>query len=71
MSQNAKTTMLGLRPDNQYFPLTATPSLAFISLHDMAASRGVEPRATGNIKKIGHVVKRSLANFPEKTNNFF
>ena len=47
MSQNAKTITFGLRPDNQYFPLTASPSLAFISLHDMAASRGVEPRGTG------------------------
>ena len=66
MSQNAKTITLAFRPDNQYFPLTASPSLAFISLHDMAASSGVEPRGTGNIKMIGHVVKRSLAKFPEK-----
>ena len=66
MSQNAKTITFGLRPDNQYFPLTASPSLAFISSHDMAASKGVEPRGTGNIKMIGHVVKRSLAKFPEK-----
>ena len=65
MSQNAKTITFGLRPDNQYFPLTASPSLAFISLHDMAASRGVEPRGTGK-KKIGNVLKRSLAKFPEK-----
>ena len=52
MSQNAKTGTLALRPDNQYFPLTASPSLAFISLHDMAASRGVEPRGTGNTQKL-------------------
>ena len=55
MSQNAKTITFGLRPDNQYFPLTACPSLAFISLHDMAASIGVEPRGTGN-KKIAQTV---------------
>ena len=46
MSQNANTTILGLTPDSQYLPLTASPSLAFISLHDIAASAGMEPRGT-------------------------
>ena len=44
MSQNANTTISGLTPDSQYLPLTASPSLAFISLHDIAANSGMEPR---------------------------
>ena len=44
MSQNANTTILALTPDSQYLPLTASLSLAFISLHDTAANSGMEPR---------------------------
>ena len=39
--------MPGLILDSQYLPLTACPSLAFISLHDSAGSAGMEARGTG------------------------
>ena len=44
--------MPGFMVDNQYFPLTGSFSLAFISLHDSAASSGMEPRATITITKV-------------------
>ena len=51
MSQYASTAMFGLMVDNQYLALISPPSLALISLHDSAASSGIEPRGTG-IKKM-------------------
>ena len=47
MSQYLRTAMFGFMFDSQYLPLTACPSLVFISLHDSAASLGMEPRGTG------------------------
>jgi len=37
--------------DSQYLPLTAFPSLAFISLHVSAGSSVMEPRGTGRKKQ--------------------
>ena len=44
--------MPGLILDSQYLPLTACPSLTFISLYDSAGSAGMEARGTGKKTKL-------------------
>ena len=49
MSQSASEVFPGLIESNQYLPLTAcAPSLALISLHDLAGKSGMEPSGTEN-----------------------
>ena len=49
MSQSASEVFPGLIESNQYLPLTAcAPSLALISLHDLAGNSGIEPSGTKN-----------------------
>ena len=70
MSQCARTAMFGFMDDSQYLPLTACPSLAFISLHDSAASSGMEPRGTG-IKKNDNLISCMFNKFPIGNLNHF
>ena len=46
MLQNANNGIPGFIEDSQYLPLVASSSLIFISLHDLAASSGMEPSGT-------------------------
>ena len=46
MFQNANNGIPGLIEDSQYLPLVASSSLMLISLHDSAASSGMEPSAS-------------------------
>ena len=46
MLQSANNGIRGLIEDSQYLPLVASSSLILISLHDPAASSGMEPNGT-------------------------
>lgn len=61
MSQSTSTTSPGIIESSQYLPLAAcSPSLAFISVHDLAGSSVMEPRGTITQKETYNFAKHIL-----------